>query len=143
MKYVFTIILLLPLSLFSFERDDGHYQIDTSVLRKCNKMIDDLNEKIVLKRRILYLLKKNEKMVQWTPKNKKSILEKLRFNNNELYFFILKVENKIRRLEEKIALRYCPGIILDDLSRNLEIDKIFSLEKEILEKEINDHYGHF
>jgi len=127
----------------AFERDDGHYQIDPSLLRKCNNMIDDLNEKIVLKRRILYLIKKNEKMVKWTPKNKLSILEKLAFNNNELYFFILKVEKKIRAFEEKIARRYCPGIILEDVSRNLEIEKIFTLEKEILDKELEDHYGHY
>jgi len=104
-------------------------------------MIDELNEKIELQRRLLYLLQKITLMKKWTPKNKQSILTKLKINREKLSHFMLKVEKKISRIQEKITRRYCPGIILEDNPNNIENEKIFSLEKEILEKALNDQYA--
>ncbi|MFG1522111.1 hypothetical protein [Halobacteriovorax sp. ZH1_bin.1] len=85
---------------------------DPSISRRCDSLMNQRQEKVEHRQRLLFLLDRNKNLLKSTPENKKSISSKLRDNQYRV-IQELKITNlKVIKLEEQIVRRGCPGLTI-------------------------------
>jgi hypothetical protein len=105
---------LLPLLSVNASEEyfKGNIITDIKTTRRCDELVQERNEKLILKNKILGLLSKNQKLKEGTAENRKSLLDLLNKNLEELNQFLKKTSDKINSSGEEIIRIGCPGIIL-------------------------------
>ena len=85
---------------------------DPSVSLRCKEMIKERNEKVATKQKLKSLFKRNEKLLNKVPKNKKSTRIRLDLSLNQIKNEIYLINMQISEKEENIVRQGCPGIRL-------------------------------
>ena len=106
---LFSLTLLLPAKAQDFKRSAI---TDPSISRRCKELIDQRQKKIVHKQKLKALLVRNAKLQKISPRERKSVLEKLQRNHRNLRHELKYTEEKIKNQEENIIRKGCPGIQL-------------------------------
>ncbi|AYF45144.1 hypothetical protein BALOs_2146 [Halobacteriovorax sp. BALOs_7] len=85
---------------------------DPSISRRCDDLMQQRQDKVQHRQRLLFLLDRNKNLLKDAPDNKVSIAKKLRANQYKV-IQELKITNlKVIKLEEQIVRRGCPGLTL-------------------------------
>lgn len=85
---------------------------DPSISRRCDDLMQQRQDKIQHRQRLLFLLDRNKNLLKGTPDRKESISSKLRDNQYKV-IQELKITNlKVVKIEEQIVRRGCPGLTL-------------------------------
>lgn len=119
MKCFRFLLLLLPLFAASYfecaalgQSPQESIITDPSISRRCDALIQQRQEKVEHRQRLLFLLDRNKTLLGSTPAAKKSIAAKLRENQHRT-IQELKITNlKVIKIEEQIVRRGCPGLTL-------------------------------
>lgn len=85
---------------------------DPAISRRCQNLLDQRNEKVVLRQKLATLLSRNERLAKITPAEKKSIMRELHANNLGISKELRLVSLRIQRDEEGLIRKGCPGIQL-------------------------------
>jgi hypothetical protein len=85
---------------------------DPSVSLRCKEMIKERNDKVATKQKLKSLFKRNEKLVNKVPKNKKTTRVRLDLSLNQIKNEIYLINMQIAEREENIVRQGCPGIRL-------------------------------
>lgn len=90
----------------------GNLITDPAISRRCFTLVERRQEKLTIKQKIRALIKRNNWLQEVTPKNKKTVLIKLKQNMRHLKQEDGLIGIKISQLEETIIRSGCPGITL-------------------------------
>lgn len=85
---------------------------DPALSTKCKEALKDRANKIKMKQKSVFLIKKSEKMLRITPEHKKSIREKVQRVKFQAEQEKRILEEKINLVNEEIIRQGCPGISL-------------------------------
>ena len=85
---------------------------DPAISRRCEQLIQEREDKIQHKQKIMELISRNRLLFFETPKHRLSILERLRLNYGKLRRELRLSLIKINRQEEHLVRRGCPGVKL-------------------------------
>ncbi|MFX3675449.1 MAG: hypothetical protein ACN6I6_00275 [bacterium] len=114
------IFLFMLLSAPSWSHDetpvDNEFSVnvitDPAISRRCQNLLDQRNEKVILRQKLATLLSRNERLAKITPPEKKSISRELTANNLGISKELRLVNLRIQRDEENLIRKGCPGIQL-------------------------------
>jgi hypothetical protein len=99
-------------STVSFSKRSNQIINNQSVTKFCEELLDDRENIINKKNKILELLNRNRKLQEIVPRTKKTLLKKLFRNFNELRVELYLSRQKIQHANEDVIRKGCPGIIL-------------------------------
>lgn len=85
---------------------------DPAISRQCEQLIQEREDKIQHKQKIMELISRNRLLFFETPKHRLSVLEQLRLNYGKLRRELRLALIKINRQEEHLVRRGCPGVKL-------------------------------
>jgi len=85
---------------------------DPAVSRRCKFLIQKRNEKVTVQQRLNSLLQRNEKLLQRVKPEERSIQTKLEFSRTRIKNTLSLTKLKVRKMEENIVRKGCPGIAL-------------------------------
>jgi hypothetical protein len=114
MRSILTVILL-ALSIHLYAQEEALLQdaIKQPVQsQRCKELFHERSDKIKVQQRLNGLIKRNEVLLKNSPKNKETLVARLKSNQikirNELYLTNLRLES----MEENIVRSGCPGLSL-------------------------------
>jgi hypothetical protein len=112
--YLFLLIgLLIPFAATAQVEDYRQTVItDPAISRRCSALIDQRQQKIDHKQKLRSLLERSKRLLQLTPPERKTLLDKLRKNRKRLTRELKLTLNQIQTKEENIIRKGCPGITL-------------------------------
>ena len=85
---------------------------DPAISRRCDDLMQKRQQKVDHKQKLQNLIQRSKRLIQVTPIERKSILEKLKKNHKKLNRELVMTINKIQKKEESIIRKGCPGIKL-------------------------------
>lgn len=85
---------------------------DPAISNRCKALLAQRRQKIETRQRLHALLRRNEKLLKQVPQDKESIKSRLEFTKTKLRNNIEFSALQLRRMEEDIVRRGCPGILL-------------------------------
>ena len=85
---------------------------DPAISNRCKTLLEQRRQKIETRQRLHALLRRNEKLLKQVPQDKESIKSRLEFTKTKLRNNIEFSALQLRRMEEDIVRRGCPGILL-------------------------------
>lgn len=85
---------------------------DPALSRRCEQLIQEREDKVQHKQKVMELISRNRLLFFETPKHRISVLEKLRINYGKLRRELRLALIKINRQEEHLVRRGCPGVKL-------------------------------
>lgn len=85
---------------------------DPALSLRCKELLQDRNDKVKLKQKTKYLLKRSRGIAENAPANKKSVIKKMNTAAADLERRIQIFDLQIEKSEENIVRRGCPGLIL-------------------------------
>ncbi len=85
---------------------------DPAISRRCQRLLQERNEKVSLRQKLSTLLARNERLAKIAPPEKKSIGRELHANQLGINKELRLVNLRIQRYEEDIIRKGCPGIQL-------------------------------
>lgn len=108
---LFTWFLIAPIVTFAqdFKRS---VVTDPSISRRCDALITRRGQKIEHKQKLVALIYRNERLQKLTPRERRSVIKKLKKNQQHLQQELKLTLTKIQHQEETIIRRGCPGITL-------------------------------
>jgi hypothetical protein len=106
---IFTLTLVPELFARDFKRK---IITDPAISRRCEQLIQEREDKIQHKQKIMELISRNRLLFFETPKHRLSVLEQLRLNYEKLRRELRLSLIKINRQEEHLVRRGCPGVKL-------------------------------
>lgn len=111
MKWILVFSLLIATELIA---QDFKRKIitDPAISRRCEQLIQEREDKVQHKQKIMELISRNRLLFIETPKHRLSVLEKLRLNYGKLRRELRLSLIKISRQEEHLVRRGCPGVKL-------------------------------
>ena len=86
---------------------------DPSLSRRCEALLEELNQKRDHKQKLTELLVRNERMQKVTPPQKKQLKRHLELNYRKIERELDLARMKIQRQEETLIRGGCPGVILE------------------------------
>ena len=112
--YLFLLIgVLIPFAATAQVEDYRQTVItDPAISRRCSALIDQRQQKIDHKQKLRSLLERSKRLLQLTPPERKTLLDKLRKNRKRLTRELKLTLNQIQTKEENIIRKGCPGITL-------------------------------
>ena len=113
-NYMHKIFLILTI-LFStqlFAQEISDIITDPAVSRRCKFLINQRNKKVNIQQRLNSLLQRNEKLLQRVKEQEKTVKTKLEFSKTRIRNTLSLTKLKIRKMEENIVRKGCPGIAL-------------------------------
>ena len=87
---------------------------DPALSRRCKEMLNDRNNKVILKQKIVTLIKRSEVLIEKSDKKKVTALARLNRSLNKLKQEHTLTELQIKSMEENIIKQGCPGITLQE-----------------------------
>ena len=106
------IIFILLVSTASFSQEIRDIITDPAVSKRCKYLIDRRNDKIQVQQRLNSLLQRSEKLLLRTKPEEKSIKTNLEFAKTRIENTLSLTKLKVRKMEENIVRKGCPGISL-------------------------------
>lgn len=85
---------------------------DPAVSLRCKELISERKEKIEVKQKTQFLLRRSVGIQENAPNEKKSIKRKMRVTAAKLKKKLYIVEKQIERMEKNIVRTGCPGLVL-------------------------------
>ena len=85
---------------------------DPAISGRCKALLERRKSKIQIQQRLHALMRRNEKLLKQVPKDKDTIKSKLEFAQTKIDNDIRLSKLRIRKMEEDIVRRGCPGIVL-------------------------------
>lgn len=80
--------------------------------RRCQALLKDRNEKIIVKQRLNALVMRSEKLIKKAKKSQKLGSGKLQYTQIKLKNQLRFTNLRIKAMEEDIVRKGCPGIVL-------------------------------
>jgi hypothetical protein len=109
-KIIIIFIVIFSTQVYSQEIRD--IITDPAVSRRCKFLIKQRNKKVNIQQRLNSLLQRNEKLLQRVKDQEKTIKTKLEFSKTRIRNTLSLTKLKIRKMEENIVRKGCPGIAL-------------------------------
>ena len=110
MHKVLIFIILLP--VFASAQEIRDIITDPAVSKRCKYLIDRRNDKILIQQRLNSLLQRSEKLLKRVKPNEKSVESNLKFAKTRIENTLSLTKLKVRKMEENIVRKGCPGISL-------------------------------
>lgn len=107
-----TFFLALSGTALSQELGAGAIITDPAVSARCKRMLETRQSKIETQQRLRALMRRNEKLLDQVPEQKDSVKTRLEFTQTKIQNNIQLSALSLRKLEEDIVRKGCPGIIL-------------------------------
>lgn len=86
---------------------------DPSLSRRCEALLEELNQKRAHKQKLTELIVRNERMQRVTPTQKRQLKRNLELNYRKIERELDLSRMKIQRQEESLIRGGCPGVILE------------------------------
>lgn len=111
---ILLVTLCISLPIFPTQAQLGVRDIirDPSVSLRCRELIQERGEKLEVKQKTQFLLRRSEGLRENAPEPKVSIKRKLKVSAAKLRRKLFVVEKQIDRMEENIVRKGCPGITI-------------------------------
>lgn len=109
LHWLWLFLLTTDLSAQDFKRK---IITDPAISRRCEQLIQEREDKVKHKQKIMELISRNRQLFFETPKHRLSVLEQLRLNYGKLRRELRLSLIKINRQEEHLVRRGCPGVKL-------------------------------
>lgn len=106
------IVLIIIFSNFGYSQEIRDIITDPAVSKRCKYLIDRRNDKIRVQQRLNSLLQRSEKLLLRVKPEEKSIQTNLEFAKTRIENTLSLTKLKVRKMEENIVRKGCPGISL-------------------------------
>lgn len=106
------LFILITLSSLSYSQEIRDIITDPAVSKRCKYLIDRRNDKIQIQQRLNSLLQRSEKLLKRVKPQEKSIKTNLEFAKTRIENTLSLTKLKVRKMEENIVRKGCPGISL-------------------------------
>lgn len=106
------ILFFILFSSFASAQEIRDIITDPAVSKRCKYLIDRRNDKIVIQQRLNSLLQRSEKLLKRVKPEEKSIKTNLDFAKTRIENTLSLTKLKVRKMEENIVRKGCPGISL-------------------------------
>lgn len=114
-KTLLVFFLLLPLPQ-SIKSEDLRKTVitDPAISRRCDALINQRQQKVDHKQKLLQLIERSKRLVKITPPERATLIRSLEKTHKGLIRELKLTLNQIQNREESIVRKGCPGITLSE-----------------------------